>query len=93
MPRYHLHLHCGGEVIKDDDGGEFLDEAAAVKEAVRSIRSLVCGDVVGGTLDLGLSIEIRDDRDARLREVMFEDAITVQGDRPSGDWGPARRAG
>ena len=79
MPRYHLHIHCDGEVIKDDEGGEFVDEDAAVKEAVRSIRSLVCGDVVGGALDLDLSIEIRDDRDARLQEVVFEDAITIRG--------------
>ena len=79
MPRYHLHILCDGEVIKDDEGGEFVDEDAAVKEAVRSIRSLVCGDVVGGALDLDLSIEIRDERDARLQEVVFEDAITVRG--------------
>jgi hypothetical protein len=79
LPRYHLHILCDGEVIKDDEGGEFFDEAAAVKEAVRSIRSLVCGDVVGGALDLDLSIEIRDDQDARLQEVVFEDAITIRG--------------
>jgi hypothetical protein len=79
LPRYHLHIHCDGETIKDDEGGEFFDEAAAVKEAVRSIRSLVCGDVVGGALDLDLSIEIRDDRDTRLQEVAFEDAITIRG--------------
>jgi hypothetical protein len=79
LPRYHLHILCDGEVIKDDEGGEFVDEDAAVKEAVRSIRSLVCGDVVGGALDLDLSIEIRDERDARLQEVVFEDAITVRG--------------
>jgi hypothetical protein len=81
LPRYHLHIHCDGEVIKDDEGGDFFDEAAAVKEAVRSIRSLVCGDVVGGALDLDLSIEICDDRDERLQEVLFEDAITIRGGR------------
>jgi len=85
LPRYHLHIHCDGEVIKDDEGGDFLDEDAAVKEAVRSIRSLVCGDVVGGALHLDLSIEIRDDQDARLQEVVFEDAITIRGCRPEGD--------
>ena len=85
MPRYHLHIHCDGEVIKDDEGGEFFDEAAAVKEAVRSIRSLVCGDVVGGVLHLDLSIEIRDDRDMRLQEVVFEDAIAIRGGRAERD--------
>lgn len=80
LPRYHLHIHCDGEVIEDDEGGEFLDQDAAVKEAVRSIRSMVCGDVVGGVLHLDLSIEIRDDRDARLQEVVFEDAIAIRGD-------------
>jgi hypothetical protein len=81
LPRYHLHIHCDGEVVTDDEGGEFPDEDAAVKEAVRSIRSLVCGDVVSGALHLDLSIEIRDDRDTRLQEVVFEDAITIRGGR------------
>ena len=80
MPRYHLHIHCGGEVIRDDEGGKFADLDGAVHEAVRSIRSLACGDVVAGFLHLDLFIEICDGDVSPLKMVSFEDAVTIRGD-------------
>ena len=77
-PRYHLHIHCGGEVIRDDEGGKFADLDAAVHEAIRSIRSLACGDMVAGTLHLVLSIEVCDGGASPLKMVSFEDAVTIK---------------
>jgi hypothetical protein len=85
MPWYYLHIRCDGELIEDDEGAEFADIGAATTEAVRSIRSLVCGDVAAGFLQLDLSIEIRDDRNARFQEVVFDDAIAIRGGQPKPD--------
>jgi hypothetical protein len=75
MPWYFLHIRCNGELIEDDEGAEFRDIDAARMEAVRSVRSLVCGDVRDGILHLDLSIEIRDEGGAELQTVSFDDAI------------------
>ena len=79
MPLYHLHIHYDGEVILDEEGGEFADLQSAVREAVRSVRSLVSGDVLAGFLQLDLSIEVCDDTDRPLQMVRFEEAITMRG--------------
>jgi hypothetical protein len=87
MPWYHLHIRCDGELIEDDEGAEFRNVASAKVEAVRSVRSLVCGDVRDGNLHLDLSIEIRDEGGAELETVSFDDAITTI---PSFRKGPVR---
>jgi hypothetical protein len=79
MPLYHLHIHCDGEVILDEEGGEFPDLQSAVREAVRSVRSLVGGDVLAGVLQLDLSIQVCDDQGKALQMVRFEDAIAMRG--------------
>ena len=79
MPQFHLHIHCDGEVIQDHEGGEFADLRSAVREAVRSVRSLVSGDVLSGVLHLDLSIDVCDDGEQSLQMVLFEDAIIARG--------------
>lgn len=74
MPCFYLHIRCDGEFIEDDEGFEYEDISAAGYEAIRSIRSLVAGDVQGGILNLDLSIEIWD-RERHLSTVEFGDAI------------------
>lgn len=85
MSWFYMHIRCNGELIEDDEGAKFADVGAARTEAVRSIRSLVCGDVTAGFLHLDLSIEIRDDQNRRLQEVAFEDAVSIRGDRSTPD--------
>lgn len=85
MPWFYLHIRCDGELIEDNEGAEFATVGAANIEAVRSIRSLVCGDVTDGVLHLDLSIEIQDDQNKRLQEVAFDDAVTIRGGRASRD--------
>jgi hypothetical protein len=74
MPCFYLHIRCDGESIQDDEGFDFADFSTANHEAVRSIRSLVCGDVQSGILNLDLSIEIWDG-ERHLTTVKFDDAI------------------
>ena len=65
---------------RDEEGGKFADLDGAVHEAIRSIRSLACGDIVAGTLHLDLSIEICDGGASPLQMVSFEHAVTIRGD-------------
>jgi hypothetical protein len=78
MPRYYLNIRCDGEWIQDPEGADFPHLDAARTEAIRSIRSLVCGDVRDGALYLGLSIEIQDGQGQGLGSVEFDDAITTK---------------
>jgi len=75
MPWFYLNIRCYGEFIEAEEAAEFSDIDAARREAVRSIRSLVSGDVHAGILHLDLSIEIRDEDGAKLDCVSFDDAI------------------
>jgi hypothetical protein len=50
-----------------------------VREAVRSVQSLVSGDVLAGVRQLDLSIQVCDAGDKALHMVLFKDAITVRG--------------
>lgn len=82
MPWFYLHIRCNDVFIEDDEGAEFPHLAAARIEAVRSIRSLVSGDVRDGKLQLDLSIEIRDGNGSQLEIVSFDDAITIISQSP-----------
>lgn len=81
MSLFYLHIWCEGEFIEDEEGAEFARVEDARQEAVRSIRSLVCGDVREGFLNMDQTIEIQNAAGIRLATVSFDDAITVS--RPS----------
>ena len=87
MPWFYLNIHCNGEFIGAEEAAEFRDVDGAKAEAVRSIRSLVCGDVYAGILHLDLSVEIGDVNRIQLESISFDDAITTI---PSSRTGPAR---
>ena len=77
MPRFHLHIRTPGGLIEDQEGLEFPDYAAAVVEAVKGARSLMTGEVAGGTLCLDQSIEIHDAAGKHLTSVPFSDAVRL----------------
>jgi hypothetical protein len=41
MPKFHFHFKYGPAVLRDDEGAEFLDVAAAREEALASARELL----------------------------------------------------
>lgn len=43
MPRYYIDLHDGGEVVRDRDGYELPDLAAAKAQAVRIMTRVAQG--------------------------------------------------
>jgi hypothetical protein len=77
MPRFHLHIRTPTGLIEDEEGLEFVDHAAAIVEAVRGARSLMIGELVGGTLCLDQSIEIHDAAGRHLTSVPFSDAVRL----------------
>ena len=66
MSLFYLHIRCEGEFIEDEEGAEFARVEDARQEAVRSIRSLVCGDVREGFLNMDQTIEIQNGAGIRL---------------------------
>ena len=77
MPRFHLHIRTPGGLIEDEEGIEFVDQAAAIVEAVRGARSLMIGEVTAGTLCFDQSIEIHDASGQHLNSVPFSDAVRL----------------
>ena len=77
MPRFHLHIRTPGGLIEDEEGIEFVDQAAAIVEAVRGARSLMIGEVTAGTLCFDQSIEIHDAAGKHLNSVPFSDAVKL----------------
>jgi hypothetical protein len=77
MPRFHLHIRTPGGLIEDEEGLEFPDHAAATVEAVSGARSLMSGEVAGGTICFDQSIEIHDAAGRLLSTVPFSDAVRL----------------
>lgn len=58
MARYFLHIHHGDVLIADPEGGEFVDEAAALLEARSAARDLVINAIRTGRLIDDSRIEV-----------------------------------
>jgi hypothetical protein len=46
MPHFYFHLRQGGNIIKDDEGLDLPDRAAAQDEALKSLREIVAEKVL-----------------------------------------------
>jgi hypothetical protein len=78
MPRYRLNIHNGRGDTPDDEGGEYADVAAARREAIAGIRSLVSEEALTGMIDLCGRIEIVADDGSVVDTVLFADAIDLR---------------
>lgn len=86
-----MNLCDGADFVKDNEGVELPDNAAARKKAVESLRGVMAGDLLSGELNTALCIEIEDEQHRLIETVAFNDAVTLRndphirdGDRPSG---------
>jgi hypothetical protein len=77
MPRFHLHIRTGREIIEDEEGIEVADYTTAIVEAVRGARCLMTGEVAAGALCLDQSIEIHDAAGQHLTTVPFTEALKL----------------
>ena len=80
MPHYYLHLHNGLGFVRDEEGLELPDVAAARAQAISGIRSIVSDEVLQGCLSLAGKIEIVGDDGAPISVVRFDEAISIVPD-------------
>ncbi len=79
--RLHLHLYDRGAIIRDREGCDCADVAAARAVAIAAIRDVLAADVREGSLNLTGSIAICDADEVLLATVPFCDAVTIVLDK------------
>ena len=67
--RYHLNIRDAAGLIRDEEGGDFINLEAARAEARASVQDLVADDLRCGTRAPERRIEIADDRGVVLDSV------------------------
>ena len=77
MPRFFFHVFDDAEAL-DEEGLELPCADAAMREALRSARSLAAEQVGHGRLCLHHLIKIEDESGAAVATVAFGDAVTVE---------------
>jgi hypothetical protein len=82
MALFFLHLHNGSGFLPDEEGRDLADLAAARREAVRSIRSLLAEEVRRGRVDLRGRVEIAGAGGEILANVVFSEAVEVLAEGP-----------
>ena len=78
MLRFYFHVYNGAGVTRDEEGLELPDLAAARKEALNGICSILSEEVRYGSLDLRGKIEIATADGELLSTVGFEEAIEIR---------------
>lgn len=59
MPRYYFHLvHPGRDTVLDEEGDEFVDDAAARREGIASLGELISDALRAEAVPLNVSVQI-----------------------------------
>jgi len=78
MPRYYFDLHNDVDAI-DDEGRELPDLEAVKADVLKEVRAMIKTSIdETGRIDLRHHIDVRDEHDAVVYIMHFEDAVTVQ---------------
>jgi hypothetical protein len=77
VPRYYFHLYDTG-CVEDEDGIELADAAAARQFALANARDMVCGDVIGGCVNLSHRIEVVDEECEPVLTLTFGEAFRIE---------------
>ena len=75
MPRFYFHVAREGRRLQDEEGLALPDAEAAWYQAVRSARELIRAELTMGTRWERESIEIEDERGARIDQVALADIV------------------
>ena len=82
MPVFHFHIARGDLFIRNHEGFERSDFAAARLEAILSARYLMSSEVRRGELRMDQAIHIHDAQDRHLGTVNFDDALRISQTAP-----------
>jgi len=77
VPRIFFHLREGENILLDDEG-VVMDAAAVPEKALRTARDIVAHDAREGRINLGCSLEIRDEAGVAVHTLRFEDAVEIR---------------
>jgi len=78
MPRFHMNIRKGDELLEDWDGEEFSSLSEARAEAVLSARELMSAAIAAGKAPAGLDkFEIVDESGKTVLTMLFKEAIDV----------------
>ena len=77
MATYFFHLHNEHDVLLDEEGIDLPDLVAIRDHALTEARAIIAADVAEGTINLGLSIEVRDSAGAVVLQLPFSEAVTI----------------
>jgi hypothetical protein len=72
VARYYFHVRNGSGFIRDEEGRELADEAAASAEAFKGIRSIISSEATAGLLDLTGA------EDQLIRTICFDEAFDLR---------------
>ena len=76
MPHYFLHIQDGADLIEDPKGAEYVDVAAAEREAAEDARHLMAECLRwGNSLQASREMVICDARGIALSSIAFASAI------------------
>ena len=78
VPRFYFNLCSGTEFVEDGEGVDLSDIASARRQAVNSLRDVMAGDLIAGTLNTASFIEIEDSEHNVIEAVSFEQAVLVR---------------
>ena len=78
MPRYFFHLHDGPASVRDDEGVELADDAAALRHAGWCARSVIANQVLNGEpVRLASHISVANASGTEVGRVSFADAVRL----------------
>jgi hypothetical protein len=77
MPRFFFHVYddC---VVRDEDGIELADAAAAKAAALAGARAMMCDQLTSGRLSLHHRIEVEDEAGGPVLTLAFGDAVRIE---------------
>jgi hypothetical protein len=75
MPRFFFHIRHENQLVRDPEGTELADLAAARAEALADARELLADQIKGGRVTDEGQIEIWDELECVLATVPLQDAF------------------
>ena len=77
MPRFYFNVYDDA-FLRDDEGIDLADAAAARAAALAGARAMICDQVEKGRLNLHYRIEVECERGDAIHTLLFGDAIEIE---------------
>jgi hypothetical protein len=78
MPRVYFHL-CDHSDYLLDQQGSMVELSDIPQRALKAAREIIADDVLTGRVNMGYSIEVRDEAGKTIHTLFFKDAVVFFG--------------